>query len=369
MKKIVIAPDSFKGTLSATEVAETVEKAAKAVFPDVECIKVPIADGGEGTVDAFGAKRIPCTVSGPHFRKTESFYGLIGDTAVIELAAAAGLPMTNPLNPEATTTLGVGELIIDALGRGIRKFIIALGGSSTNDCGCGMAKALGVRFLKEDGTEFVPVGGTLSDVARIDMSCLDMRISECEFVTMCDIDNPLYGENGASYVFAPQKGADEEAVKRLDNGLVSIAEVIRRDIGVDVAALPGAGAAGGCGAGTVAFLGSELKRGIDVVLETAHFDEVISDADLVISGEGKFDSQSVFGKAISGIARHTKEKDIPLIVFCGAADEDESVYESGVSAVFSIQRKAMPLEKAMLINEPCLYKTAFNVFNLLKYTK
>ena len=369
MHKIVIAPDSFKGTLSSFEVCEIIKKAASAVYPKIDCRCVPVADGGEGTVDALGASHIDIKVTGPHFESSDSYYGRLGDTAVIELATAAGLPMTDPLNPEKTTTYGVGELIKDALDRGFRKFIIALGGSSTNDCGCGMAAALGVRFTDKDGNAFIPVGGTLSDVAKIDMSGIDMRIAESDFQTMCDIDNPLYGENGASYVFSPQKGADKDAVLRLDSGLRSIAGIIKRDIGTDVSVLPGAGAAGGCGAGTVAFLSSVLKRGINVVLDIAKFEDMLDSCDAVITGEGKFDSQSVFGKAISGIANRTKKKNIPLIVFCGCAEETEISYEMGVSAVFSIQRKAMPLEKAMKYNASGLYKTAYNVFSLLKSVK
>ena len=366
LKKLVIAPDSFKGTMSSRRVAQIISDAAKAVFTDIECVCVPIADGGEGTVDAFGAEHIPVTAAGPHFKKTESFYGLLGDTAIIELATAAGLPMTEPLDPEITTTLGVGELITDALGRGVRKFIIALGGSSTNDCGCGMAAACGAKFYNKNGECFVPCGGALCDVERIDLSEMDPRIAESTFVTMCDIDNPLYGEKGAAYVFAPQKGADGEAVKRLDAGLRSICEVIKRDLNIDTSLLPGAGAAGGCGAGTVAFFGSELKRGIDVVLETANFADLIKDADMVVTGEGKFDSQSTDGKAISGIARYTKEAGIPLTVFCGAAEEAEASYEMGVSAVFSIQRKALPFDEAKKLNEQGLYKTAYNVFRMIR---
>ena len=366
MKKLVIAPDSFKGTMSSRQVAQTVSDAAKAVFPDIECVCVPIADGGEGTVDAFGAERIFVKATGPHFKEVDSFYGLLGDTAVIELAAAAGLPMTEPLDPLVTTTFGVGELITDALGKGIRKFIIALGGSSTNDCGCGMAATCGAKFYNAKGETFVPCGGTLCDVVKIDLSEMDPRIAQSTFVTMCDIDNPLYGENGAAYVFAPQKGADAEGVRLLDDGLRSISEVIKRDVGIDVSLLPGAGAAGGCGAGTVAFFGSTLKRGIDVVLETADFGDLIRDADMVITGEGKFDSQSTGGKAISGIARYTKEAGVPLTVFCGAAEESEASYEMGVSAVFSIQRKALPFEEAKKLNGQGLYKTAYNVFRMIR---
>ena len=366
MKKIIICPDSFKGTLSSREAAENISDAFKNAWSEYETICIPIADGGEGTVDAFGSERVSVEVTGPHFEKVNSFYGKLGDTAIIELAAAAGLPMTSTLDPEKTTTYGVGELILDALDKGFRKFIVGLGGSSTNDCGCGFAAALGIKFYNSLGQSFIPVGGTLDLVDRIDISGIDIRIADCDFTTMCDIDNPLYGENGAAYVFAPQKGADEQAVIRLDNGLRHSAEVIKRDLNVDVASIPGGGAAGGCGAGMAAFLSSSLKRGIDVVLDTAKFDDIIKDASLVITGEGKFDSQSAGGKAVSGIAARTKSAGVPLVVLAGAAEESQSSYEMGVDAVFSIQRKALPLAEAMPRNKQDMYRTAYNIANLLK---
>ena len=364
-KKIIIAPDSFKGTLSAREVAETVARAAADASGDFEPVLMPIADGGEGTVDAFGARRVEVDVTGPNGRVCPSFYGMLGDTAVIEMAAAAGLPMADPLDAAATTTYGVGELIIHALDRGARKFIVGLGGSATNDCGCGMAAACGVTFRDADGAAFTPVGATLSKIASIDLSTRDPRIAESTFTAMCDIANPLYGERGAAYVFAPQKGADAECVRMLDAGLRHVSEVIARDCGVAVADLPGAGAAGGCGAALPAFFGGELKRGIDVVLDTAGFDAALDGAYAVVTGEGKFDSQTAGGKAISGIAARTKAAGVPLIVLCGAAEEDASAYEMGVTAVFSIQRRALPFEEAAPLNGPYLYRTAYNLFKLL----
>ena len=366
MKKIIICPDSFKGTMSSRETAEIIAKAFRDSWDGYETVCIPIADGGEGTVEAFGADIVRVSVSGPHFEKVDSFYGMLGDTAVIELAAAAGLPMTDPLDPEKTTTYGVGELILSALDKGCRKFIIGLGGSSTNDCGCGMAAALGVKFYNRSGESFIPVGGTLSLVDRIDVSGIDPRIKDSAITTMCDIDNPLYGEKGAAYVFAPQKGADETSVIKLDNGLRHIAEVIKSCLDTDVSEIRGGGAAGGCGAGTVAFLASSLKRGIDVVLDTSGFDELIKDASLIITGEGKFDSQSIDGKAVSGIAARAKKANAPLIVLAGAAVESSEAYDMGVSAVFSIQRMAMPKEEAYLRNREDTYRTAFNLANLLK---
>ena len=365
MRKIVIAPDSFKGTLSAREVAEIVARAARDASSEFDPVLIPIADGGEGTVDAFGARRVPCRVAGPNNKPVDAFYGILGDTAVIEMASAAGLPLADPADPRTTTTYGVGELISAALDRGIREFIIGLGGSATNDCGCGMAAACGVRFYGTDGTQFVPTGATLAAVDGIDLSGRDPRIAECTVTAMCDIDNPLFGERGAAYVFAPQKGADGECVKELDDGLRHISRIIARDCGIDVAEMPGAGAAGGCGAAIPAFFGGTLKRGIEVVLDVNDFDSALDGAELVVTGEGKFDSQTAGGKAISGIAARTGPRGIPLIVFCGAAEEDESSYEMGVTAVFSIQRRALPFSEAAPLNAPYLYRTAYNVFRML----
>ena len=364
-KKIIIAPDSFKGTLSAREVAETVARAALDASADFEPVLMPIADGGEGTVDAFGARRVEVSVTGPNGRVCPSFYGMLGDAAVIEMAAAAGLPMADPLDAASTTTYGVGELIMHALDRGVRKFIIGLGGSATNDCGCGIAAACGVVFRDAEGRAFTPVGATLLKVASIDLSGRDPRIAGSSFTAMCDIDNPLYGERGAAFVFAPQKGADAECVRMLDDGLRHISGVIARDCGIEVADLPGAGAAGGCGAAIPAFFGGTLKRGIDVVLDVAGFDGALKGAHAVITGEGKFDSQTAGGKAISGIAARTRAAGVPLVVLCGAAEEDASAYEMGVTAVFSIQRRALPFCEAAPLNGPYLYRTAYNLFKLL----
>ncbi len=363
--KIIIAPDSYKGTLSARKVADTIDKAVKAVCPDAETVLMPIADGGEGTIDALRAEKVPVKVKGSQFENVDSFYGVLGDTAVIELAACAGLPMATRLAPDTATTYGVGQLILAALDAGFRKFIVALGGSSTNDMGCGMAAAVGVKFHDKGGRSFVPSGVSLAHIDRIDASGIDPRIAQSEFVTMCDIDNPLCGPKGASYVFAPQKGAKTAMLPILDNAVAHCAEIVKRDLGADVANLPGAGAAGGCGAGMVAFFGSVLRRGIDVVLDTKNFEKELENTDVVFTGEGKFDSQSIEGKAISGIAARTNPKNIPLIVLCGAADESENCYGIGVTAVFSIQRRALPFKEAKLINEPSLYRTAYNVMKLL----
>lgn len=369
MPKIIICPDSFKGSLSATEAADLIANACLKAIPDSEVIKIPIADGGEGTVETLGATKIACKVNDAFFKPVDSFWGELGDTAVIELAACAGLPQAVSPNPEIASTFGVGELILDALNSGKRKIIIALGGSSTNDMGCGLASALGVRFLDAEGKEFIPAGGTLSKIAKIDMKAVDPRISESTFITMCDVTNPLYGEKGAAFVFAPQKGADSEMVLRLDAGLRHAGTIVQRDLGLDLASVPGTGAAGGCGAGVMAFLGSKLQSGIDVVLNLKYFDRELSGADLVITGEGKFDSQSIDGKAISGIAARAKIAKVPMVVLAGAAAETPSCYEMGVTAVFSIQRSALPLEEALKVSGESLYKTALNVMKFAFYNR
>lgn len=364
MHKIIICPDSFKGSLSASEATDLIAKACLDALPDSEIIKIPIADGGEGTIETLGAKKVPCKVNDAFFVPFDSFWGELGDVAVIELAACAGLPQALLPNPEITSTYGVGELILSALDAGKRKFIVALGGSSTNDMGCGFASALGVRFFNSDGETFIPTGGTLSRIAGIDKSFIDPRIAESTFITMCDVINPLYGENGAAFVFAPQKGADNEMVIRLDEGLRHASSVVKSDLGLDMANLPGAGAAGGCGAGVVAFLGSDLHSGIDVVLDLKGFDQALLNADLVITGEGKFDSQSINGKAISGIASRAKNENVPVVILAGAAEETSSCYEAGITAVFSIQRGALSFEEAIIASRDSLYKTAYNVIKL-----
>ena len=368
--KYIACPDSFKGTMSSLEAAEAVKAGILAADPTAEVIVLPIADGGEGTVDALTAKRMPAKVMGPDGEYIDSFWGLLdGNIAVIEMAAAAGLPMTELHDPEKTTTYGVGELISAALDCGCREFIIGLGGSATNDGGCGMASALGVKFIdrRDDmlGDDFVPFGGTLADITGIDVSGIDARIKESKFTVMCDITNPLYGETGAAYVFAPQKGADAEMVKRLDNGLRSLAEVIKRDLGVDTANIPGAGAAGGMGAGCVAFLGAELKSGIDTVLDVRGFDDMLTPDTIVITGEGKFDSQSIGGKAVSGIASRAKAKNVPVIILCGKAEEVPEAYDMGVTAVFSIHTASRPFEEAMARNAQDMRITAENIARLL----
>ncbi|MCL2517152.1 MAG: glycerate kinase [Oscillospiraceae bacterium] len=359
--KIIIAPDSFKGTLSAIEVCKIITEGIRSVITDAEIISIPIADGGEGTIDAFHAQHVNVKVTGSDFKMIDSYYGKFDDIAVIEMAACAGLTLTSVQNPELTTTYGVGELINHALENGFRKFIIGLGGSATNDAGTGMAAALGVKF----GTDFIPAGGTLIDIDRIDMSGINKKIYESEFTTMCDITNPLYGPNGAAHIFAPQKGADAEMVERLDAGLRHFAQFFAPA----VSTMPGGGAAGGMGCGTHVFLNSKLKSGIDVVLDTAKFDKYLNGADLVIGGEGKFDNQSIHGKAVSGIAKRTKKAGVPFIVVAGAVGDDfnaDEAYEMGITSIFSIQRAPLPFELSKLRSKKDLFDTIHNILRILK---
>lgn len=352
MKKFVIAPDSFKGTASASEICEIGKKAIMRHIPDAEIRSLPIADGGEGTADCFlfamGGEKITRRVSGPHFSPVDASYVIIGgDCAIVEIASAAGLPMAGEgNNPAKSTSFGVGELISDALTRGIKKLVLALGGSCTNDGACGIAAALGVKFTDKDGKEFVPVGGTLDRIDKIDISSLRDKLKDIEVVAMCDIDNPLYGERGAAHIFAPQKGADEATVLLLDRNLIAFADAVRNSLGIDIANLPGAGAAGGAGAGAVAFLGAKLCSGIETVLDLCGFESLASDADLVITGEGRIDGQTTGGKAISGIALRAKKLGVPVAVIAGdIGDNIDPLYDMGVSFVLSTNRVAKPFSE------------------------
>lgn len=350
MKKCVVVSDSFKGTVSSREICEIAQRVIPRHFPACEVVCIPVADGGEGTVDCFvqamGAKRVGVTVTNALGEKSAAAYARLGELAIIEMAAAAGLPQVGALRcPGTATTYGVGELIAHAVDSGCRKILLGLGGSATNDGGCGCAAALGVGFLDADGQSFVPVGDTLGRIARIDTAEAAALLRSVEITVMCDVTNPLYGPTGAAYVFAPQKGADAEKVKSLDAGLRHFGDVIRSQYGLDVSAMPGAGAAGGMGAGCVALLGGTIQSGIDAVLDVTGFDRQLEGADLVITGEGRIDSQSADGKVISGVARRTRAKGVPLIAIAGGiADSAGAVYDIGVSAMFSTDRAALPVD-------------------------
>lgn len=371
MKKFVVAPDSFKGTISAAEAAKIMAEQVKKRFPECSVVSLPIADGGEGTADCFlaavpGAELIPMTVKGPFLEYLGAYYVRFGDTAVIELAQAAGITLIEGrLDPMKASTYGVGEMVLHAVKNGCRNIVLGLGGSCSNDGGVGIAAAMGAKFYDKEGNEFLPVGGTLKQIAQYhDSACRDV-LKDCNVTVLCDIENPLYGENGAAYVFAPQKGADGEMVRELDEGLRHLAGLITYQRGVDVSSLPGAGAAGGCGAGIVAFLGGSLCSGIQMVLELMRFDDRIRNADLIFTGEGKLDGQSAGGKAVSGVAAHGARQKIPVIAVAGAIDEGaELLYKQGVTAMFSITEKPEPFEEAKLHTRRNLRSTMDNILRL-----
>ena len=374
MQNFILVPDSFKGTLSAIEVCNIMKSSIKNLYKDANIISVPVADGGEGTVDAFlyalgGEKKSVWVSDAFNEQKILAHYAMLkDDIAVIEMAACAGLPLVkNRLEPDKTTTFGVGELIIDAINSGAKKIILGLGGSATNDGGCGMAVALGVKFKDEQDQEFIPTGGTLSQIYKIDMNNIYSKIKDVEFISMCDVDNPLCGRLGASAVFAPQKGADEDMVKSLDEGLAHLAKIIKRDLHIEVKDIKGAGAAGGLGAGSIAFLQSKLTKGIDVILDTINFDELVSKADIVFTGEGKFDSQSLHGKVVMGVANRSQKYKTPVIVVTGAIGENiQEAYNKGITAIFSINKEPMEFSKSALKSKENMILTMENILRLLK---
>lgn len=367
--KIVLAPDSFKESLSAALAAEALERGVRRAAPDCRIEKIPIADGGEGTVEtlvlATGGEFVEQKVTGPLGARpgdaaTTARYGMLGGrspkTAVIEMAAASGLPLVPPekRNPLLTTTYGTGELIRSALDHDAGEIVIGIGGSATVDGGAGMAQALGVRLLDADGNELPFGGGALGRLDRIAMPRLDKRISGAKIEVACDVQNPLVGENGAARIYGPQKGATREMVRALDANLAHFADIVARDLGVRIADMPGAGAAGGLGAGLVAFLGARLRPGFDIVADIVGLDARLRDADLVITGEGRMDAQAVFGKAPVGIARRAKKLGLPVIAIVGSLGEGwEKVLDHGIDACFSIVPGPMPPADAMR-NAPAL---------------
>ncbi len=343
LKRILCIPDSFKGTLSSAQIIHTVTTVMQKHLPEVQVLGIEVADGGEGSVDAFlsisGGEKIVCEVSGPRFERIESFYGILpGKIAVIEMASCAGLPLVKDhLDPLTTTTYGVGELMISAWENGCRKMIVGLGGSSTNDGGCGAAAALGIKFFDEEGKSFVPTGGSLNRIAKIDASDPHPLVKGSQIITMCDIDNPMFGPQGAAYVFGPQKGANQENVLVLDQGLRHLAKKIEDDLNLDVSFIPGTGAAGGMGAGMVAFFHSSLQSGIETILDVAKFDDLVQGCDLVITGEGRIDAQSLRGKVPIGVAKRAKRAGVPVLCIVGSIGEGlDEAYELGITSIFSI---------------------------------
>ena len=352
--KIVIASDSFKGSLSSIEVAQAATRGIKSVYPDCEVIAVNVADGGEGTVEAvveaLGGEMVTTTVSDPLGRPIQARYGIAGNKAIIEMAAASGLPLLCPeeRNPWLTSTHGTGELIMDAMHRGCRQFLIGIGGSATNDAGTGMLQAMGFRFYDSNDNEIEHCcGGTMHLIARIQDSEVAECVRQSQFIVACDVDTPFCGKDGAAPVFAPQKGADPDMVARLNTGMASLAEVIENKYHINIVPVAGAGAAGGMGGGFRAFLNATLKRGIDMVLDTIDFDQMIAGADLIITGEGKIDIQTARGKTAAGVLARAKAQDIPVIAIGGCVERCESVEQMGFAGIYPITEEKLPLEIAM----------------------
>ncbi len=372
--RFLFASDSFKGTLSSETIIELLTAAADKVFPGCETVGVPIADGGEGTVDAVitvtkGEKR-RLTVHGPLMEETQSSYGVFhGDSAIIEMAAASGLPMVpddkkNPLN---TTTYGTGELIRDALKQGYRKISIAIGGSATNDGGMGAMRALGIRFLDREGKELEGRGSDLEKVADIDMEGLDPAAAEAEFTVMCDVNNPLTGPDGAAYTFGKQKGGTPEILDELEAGMKNYAAVIQQKLGMDVDKIPGAGAAGGLGAALCVFLHANLKSGIETVLDLIDFDGLLEGTDLVVTGEGRIDWQSAFGKVPSGIGQRCRAKGVPAVAVVGGMGTGaEKIYEFGVESILPTINGAMEIGEALERAEELYSGAAERLFRMLR---
>lgn len=362
MKKIVIAIDSFKGCLTSAEAGIAVAEGVHAVYPECETIILPVADGGEGMLDvlitATHGKSIALRAHGPLMELRDTRYGISGDgqTAFIEMAAISGLPLVpkEKRNPMLTSTYGTGELIQDALEHGCRNFIIGLGGSATNDAGLGMLQALGFRFLNKAGEELGGIekgialcGALMSEVTSIDSSSIHPAIKESRFTAACDVRNPFFGTNGAAFVFAPQKGADKEMVIKLDADMQQLASVILKHTGKDISLYPGAGAAGGMGGGLLAFLNAELKPGIQLLLHTLQFSEKIKDADLIITGEGKADRQTIMGKVPYGILEEARKQKVPVILLAGSIEDTDILNHTGFKGVFSTTPSPIPLEQAM----------------------
>ncbi|WP_318456356.1 glycerate kinase [Photobacterium leiognathi] len=354
--KIIIAPDSYKESLTAMEVATAIENGFRQVIPNAEYIKLPMADGGEGTVqslvDASNGTIIERSVTGPLGEQVNGFFGLMGDgkTAIIEMAAASGLHLVSPdlRNPMLTTSFGTGELILAALDKGVEHIIVGIGGSATNDGGIGMAQALGVRFLDENNKQISYGGGALDRLHHIDISNINPRLVSVRLEVACDVDNPLCGEKGTSQVFGPQKGATPEMVTQLDNNLAHYAEIIKRDLGKDVKDMAGAGAAGGMGAALLGLFNAQLRPGIEIVMDAVNLADALKDADLVITGEGRIDSQTIHGKTPIGVARAAKRFNKPVIGIAGSLSYDcNVVHEHGIDAVFSVVPRSVSLAEAL----------------------
>jgi len=371
--KIIFAPDSFKGTFSSSEIIEYLEKGAKKYFDNLEVVKVPIADGGEGTVDAIisatGGKYLQCNVTGPLGDKVNAKYGLVNDIAVIEMAEASGITLvdTDKRNPLFTTTYGTGELILEALNQGAKEIIIGIGGSATNDGGIGMAQALGVHFYDKQGNEVGLGGQYLEKINSISLKDLDDRFKNIKITVICDVTNPLTGPCGATYVYGPQKGGSKEILDRLEEGMTNYKHVIEKELNIKLNDIPGTGAAGGLGAALVAFLGGKLKPGIETILDLVQFESLAKDADLVITGEGRLDGQSIFGKVPTGIGKRCKNLKAKVIVIAGSVGEEvDKVYNYGIDAIFSTIDKPITLEEALNNSNELLVQAIDRMYRLIK---
>ncbi|HUH46758.1 MAG TPA: glycerate kinase [Arenibacter sp.] len=376
--KIIVAPDSFKDCLSAKEVALSISKGIRRVYPEAIIYEIPLSDGGEGLVDTLlgGAdgKLISVPVQDPLGRSINVEFGVVGDgtTAIVELARASGLELLreNERNPLLTSTYGTGQLIKAALDLGCKKIVVGLGGSATNDGGTGMLRALGARLLDRMGAEISEGGGGLIDLDRIDLTHFDRRLADCEVVVASDVSNPLIGPNGASFVYGPQKGGDRRTLQQLDSNLERYGTIIKEQIQVDVINASGAGAAGGTGAALLAFMNAKMVPGIELVLQLLGMEQYLKKADLVITGEGKLDGQTLSGKTIVGISKMAKDKGVPVIVLTGRMDERiEAIYDKGVNAVFSIVGGPMALEEALNNASRLLERTTMNIMGTIKAFK
>lgn len=377
MKKdfnILLAPDSFKESMTAKEACEAMEKGIKKVNKDINCIQVPMADGGEGTmqslVDATGGKIYKLRVVGPLGNEVESEYGILGDkeTGIIEMASASGMALVpaEKRNPLVTTTYGTGQLIKDCLNHKVKKLLIGIGGSSTNDGGAGAIQALGGKLTDKEGKEIGFGGGELDKLARIDLTDFDKRLKDVEVEVACDVTNPLCGEKGASNVFGPQKGATREMIKTLDDNLRHYADVIKKQISVDVINVPGSGAAGGLGAGLMVFLDGKLKNGIDIVIKYSDLEEKVKKADIVFTGEGSIDFQTQYGKTPMGVAMVAKKYNKPVIALAGSVGKDiDILYENGIDSIFSIVRGVTTLDCAIKKGKENIEKTIENIIRLI----
>lgn len=381
MRKIVVASDSFKGSLTSLQVADAIEAGIHLELPDVQVVKVPVADGGEGTmqtlVDTLHGEYVTCQVYDPLMRTITSSYGIIRqkgkDTAIIDMASASGITLISEKerDPFITTTYGTGQLIADAYSRGCRHFIVGVGGSATNDAGKGMLEALGCRFLNADGKELAPGGRSLNELSFIDISEMDKSLLDSEFTIICDVCNPLFGEQGAAYVFASQKGASPAGIKILDNGLKRFAACVKAQFETDITHVPGAGAAGGLSAAFIAFFNAVLKPGITTVLDVLCFENYLSGADLIITGEGKVDEQTLMGKVPQGVLTLAQKYDIPVVVLGGAVESRQVLTAAGFLGVFCIQSSAIPLSEALNANVSVenLKQTASQIVRLLSFRK